>query len=100
MVLFGALTKLDAPVNAPELIRLLISILYDGCNRCINILVNISIPSYSGTVRRAFDAPVAPKAYTSRFLKKLVHPPCTHQQQAIHIDAPINNSRHSWEAVA
>jgi hypothetical protein len=41
----GALTKLDAPVNAPEFKSLMLSIIYTGCMRCINLLVNISILS-------------------------------------------------------
>ena len=88
----GALTKLDAPVNAPEFQRLLITIIDDGCMRCIKSLSNISISLHvhvDEAVMRAFDALNAPDASISRFLGKLMHPPCTQRYQSIHIDAPI-----------
>ena len=78
LILLGAFTKLDAPVNAPGLRRSLISILYDGCMRCINLLVNISIFLYGGGWMGCFDAPHAPELGTYRFLgtfdAPLMHP--------------------------
>ena len=78
LILLGALTKLDAPVNAPGLRRSLISILYEGCMRCINLQVNISIPQYSGGWLGRFDALDAPELGTYRFFgtfdAPLMHP--------------------------
>lgn len=74
LVLLGALTKLDAPVDAPELRRLLITILYDGCMRCINILVNISILYYGEGCRSLFNAPDAPEPGAYRYFGTLDAP--------------------------
>lgn len=70
-MLFGALTKLDAPINAPELRRLMILILYNGCMRCINFLVNTSITLYSGEWTGCFNAPHAPELGAYRFFGPL-----------------------------
>jgi hypothetical protein len=85
----GALTKLDAPVNAPELRRLLILIIYDGCMKCINFPYNISISLYGIGWMGLFDALNAPEAVAYRFFGTLdapvmhpIAPSCTREAKA------------------
>jgi hypothetical protein len=63
----GALTKHDAPVNAPEHNRLLILILSYGCIRCIKSLVNTSILTYRVGWMGLLDALNAPEPGANRF---------------------------------